>query len=1112
MNCGQRGSFKVSNVAHALQPMDPLIVLTFVTGTPKINVLVIALLFAAGAAFSYWSSSKLPHEIRIISSEPHNVWFEADIARVYSNMTKQRSNHYRTKVHPLFSISTYPVIDVLHKFGASKALAVTVLMSTIAGLWLILLYSVFRFLDLHILDAILFSSLALVSSAALFWISVPETFLFGSASILLVFAVSAAAKVKVLPESWYMVLSATSLSMTVTNWMAGIANTFVNNPWKRSVQITINAFFIVAILWALQKWLFPSAVFFTVFKEETNYVLLDKAGGFLDIIRVFFAHSMVMPEVAVQDNPLTDKWPQLSVQFAEIGSTGAIGLAGITIWLSLLFYGAISMVKDNRNDKFRLVLGLTIAGQLLLHLLYGNETFLYSLHWLPLLVIISSYGALTSLRPIVIAGTVVLLGIAASNNLGQFDHAIKILHAHAIKILHASERNGKPATERQLLINAIKDSPSLSWPRGKGHVILGNSGSSLEQKAYHEPGGNFSPGFTSFGVSFEFFDAQGSWVASSNSIPMDKIEQRLEADSHSIITRTPLYKAAWRPIEGGSWRLDFESTSVDGYSPVVKISSAGPAGGPIQRLDWEDNTLTVNQDQAISITPAPELVLFQDEREALIIRKGQSDDRWRSEDGFSTALLVLSGDKKYSLDITSKSRITHSDERYPHDQNRVSVSLSDSEFERSLDAQVFHLLGGIVGSETRPGDPANYPLNWLRDGAYVIVALAKAGQINVARSLAGEFFERDYFGGFGAEADAPGLAIWALDEVATRVDDVDFTKDLWPHIKRKAHLILEMLDAKRPISKPFSGPIVPSQKYRKYHYLSSVAKASKNGLIRGKMDNHYPIIFVNAVSYLGLTRAAEFAVRVGDKGSARHYLERAASLKAALSAMLEKTSSKTNPRTLIFGLWPSNVFANNQLYVQLLQEDWEKIRTPSGDYVNVPRWTYFNVAKAHQWLLAGDLDRTWKTLRWFWDNQASPGLYTWWEGDGEENSFHLWENARGWITPPHVTPHYWTAAEMLLLQLDMLAYENERDGETHIVIGGGFPPDMLKDPISVNGLQMRNGRLDWDWNGERVLVKWHGRGSPDFVLGKGFPADTDFEVMFSSSDQDRQTHSTEPQL
>ena len=1059
----------------------------------KINALMAILLFTAGALFSYWNSTKLPPELKLKSAEPENVWFQADIARVYDNITRRHSDHYRTKVHPLFSIVTNPVVSVLHKLGISKNLGVRLLMSTVTGLWLILLYSIFRFLDLKRFDAVLFSSLALVSSAALFWISVPETYLFGSVSILLVFAVSAAAKEKVLAERWYLLASATSLSMTVTNWMAGIAHTFVNKPWKRSIQITINAFFVVTVLWVLQKILFPSAEFLTAVSEEANYLLLDESGGIADKLSVFFAHSMLMPEISVQDNPWTENWPRLSVQLVGIGSTGAIGLVGLIIWLSLLLYGGISLLKDDNNAKFKRVMGLTLVGQLLLHQVYGDETFLYSLHWLPLLILLSAYGATTSRRSTVVTGAVVLLGITTANNLGQFDQVAKILHQ--------AEGIEKSGTERDILIHAIKDSPSLGWPRGTGHVILAESGSPLEHKGYHEPGGNFSPGFASFGVSFEFFDARGSWGASSNSLPMDSIEQRLDASSRAIITQTQLYEAAWRTIEGGGWRLDFESKSAGGYSPVVKISSAGPAGAPIQQLEWKNDTLRVNQDQVISITPVPELVLFQDERQALDINSERTEDQWSSEDGFSAALLVLSADRKYSLEVTPKSQLAHSDAPYPQHQNQVSVSLSSSEFAQSLDAQVFHLLNGVVGAETRPGDPANYPLNWLRDGAYIIVALAKAGQIDVARSLSGEFLEKDFFGGFGAEADAPGLAIWALDEVATRVDDVGFSKQLWPHINRKTELIVEMLDAKHRISKPFSGPIIPSLRSSNYSYLSLVAKASENGLIQGKMDKRYPIYFVNAVSYLGLNRAAEFAERVGDTASASRYQQRAAGLKTALSAMLEELPGKPDPRTLIVGLWPSDVAADDERYVQLLREDWDRERGPSGEYVDLPKWTYFNLAKAHQWLFAGDLDRTWKTLRWFWDHQASPGLYTWWEGDGEENSFHLWEKARGWIAPVHVTPHYWTAAEMLLLQLDMLAYEQHGDGETTIVIGGGFTSDMLKAPVSVNGLQMRHGRLDWHWDGETVLVQWHGLGSPQFALGKEFPVDAELEITVSISAQ-----------
>lgn len=65
-----------------------------------------------------------------------------------------------------------------------------------------------------------------------------------------------------------------------------------------------------------------------------------------------------------------------------------------------------------------------------------------------------------------------------------------------------------------------------------------------------------------------------------------------------------------------------------------------------------------------------------------------------------------------------------------------------------------------------------------------------------------------------------------------------------------------------------------------------------------------------------------------------------------------------------------------------------------GPVASVPLWTYFDLAETHQWLFLDRLDRTWATLNWFWDHQSSPGLYTWWEGKGEENSFGRWTRVR----------------------------------------------------------------------------------------------------------------------
>ncbi len=100
----------------------------------------------------------------------------------------------------------------------------------------------------------------------------------------------------------------------------------------------------------------------------------------------------------------------------------------------------------------------------------------------------------------------------------------------------------------------------------------------------------------------------------------------------------------------------------------------------------------------------------------------------------------------------------------------------------------------------------------------------------------------------------------------------------------------------------------------------------------------------------------------------------------------------------------------------------------------------------HQWLLLDQPDRVWRNFEWFCSMQTSPGLYTWWEGTREENTFHLWENVRGWVKPPHVTPHYWTAGEILALQVDMLAYVDESGSEPVLVIGGGVPKPWIGQP------------------------------------------------------------------
>jgi hypothetical protein len=258
------------------------------------------------------------------------------------------------------------------------------------------------------------------------------------------------------------------------------------------------------------------------------------------------------------------------------------------------------------------------------------------------------------------------------------------------------------------------------------------------------------------------------------------------------------------------------------------------------------------------------------------------------------------------------------------------------------------------------------------------------------------------------------------------------------------------------------------------------------------MDWQRPVLFVNAASYCGLLSAAQMAGRVGKDADAQLWRDRASGLKQAWAKSFA-SAEVDNERSYINGLFPAWVVSDKDAFAKKLAERRAKSHDPQDQLIDRPLWTYFNAAEAHQWLMLGQPDKAWNDLRWFWDNQASPGLFTWWEGKGEENTFHRWEQSRGWVAPQHVTPHYWTAAEVLLLQLDMLACLDESGHEPTLVIGAGIPKEWLDVTMSVKGLSTRLGKVDWEWRNGKMSVRLLGEKCP-IRLGPAFPSEAKVRV------------------
>jgi hypothetical protein len=310
-------------------------------------------------------------------------------------------------------------------FGFEGLTAVRSVIACLAAAWAVAVFALFRLMGLHRLDAVCFSLLAVASAAATFWWSVPETYGFASLTVVLALVVVASGERKSVSAFWYVTVSVLTLGLAVTHWFAGILAAFLHNTWQRTLQISVNALCIVLVVWDLKKHVFPNwrreEFFFYLPKERSDAAMLESAGGILAMLKSFFLHSMVMPEFVVSDRiARPDDWPIMLTQAAAPGSGSEWGVLAVGVWTLLLAMGAWALVTIKDRQSIRVAVGALILFQLALHSVYRDEVFVFSIHFLPLLVTLAAMAALTSQRRIALALCVLLIPAVAVNNILQF--------------------------------------------------------------------------------------------------------------------------------------------------------------------------------------------------------------------------------------------------------------------------------------------------------------------------------------------------------------------------------------------------------------------------------------------------------------------------------------------------------------------------------------------------------------------------------------------------------------------------------------------------------------------------------------------------------------------
>lgn len=1036
-----------------------------VPGVRRTDLLLVVGLAACAAALAWWGFGVAGPEMR--DGHYMDLLFQSDAPRVFENLTQRGSSHARSNVHPIYTILAYGGVRVLRLvFQVGPVTGARLFGSLVAAGWASLLYALLRLTGLRSGDAGVFAALGLGSSAAVVWLSVPETYALGSIGVMLPLLVLAASRYRPMPLWTWVVASAASFAITVTNWMAGLAAAWRGLGWRRTLGVSLGALALVTVLWGVQRLYFPTTQFF-VSHEEGAYLRAPTPSRVASVAAVFAANAVVLPATRRAD---VDPY-YVTVQRSRPGAGSASRMAAVAAWLVLLALGVREALRRWRDDRLVQVILLCLAGQFGLHALYGEETMLYALHWLPLLILVAGLAALGPWRPLALGLALLALGAGTGSNLRQLSALVDQLG------------NDRRQVRRQMRIR-----PGDPWPRGSGHVVLARSGSSDTLKAYVEPGGSLSPAARSFGISIWVKDTAGGLLTTSDAIPLDSIRQRFDwsdlAVPPPVEVATPWYTARWA-LDDHAWRLRLEPRA--GAHLELVLRSVGPAGGPVTGLVWDGHKLAVNRRWTVALQPTPKAVVLGEERADGWLDAGPGRTTVRDPLGWAFARFPIPADRPTELTIP-----------VPAEGDTMSLGplrlrLPDPDFEPALRAQVAHLLMGTVGDETRSADPLHVPVPWLRSGAYVITALARAGQLARARALAELMIQHDYYGGFGAEADAPGLGIWALTEVAAETGSAEYDRRIWPAVRRKADAIVGLLRTRDTVRVRVFNPIIP--RYSERPDNDVVAAPAIDGLIRGRMDHGWPTFYINAVSYLGLYDAATLAERLGHPTDAKRWRDHAAKIRVAWVRAFPGTGDE-NERTYTTALWPSEIAAGPDVQPALVRglAVRRERRDPGGEFRETPLWTYFELAEAHQWLALGHSDSAYSVLRWFWKRQSAPGLYTWWEDSTEHNSYRRWDKLRGWTNPPAVTPHYWTTAEVVLLQLDMLAMPAAGHRGTALILGAGVPAGWLADSLRVQGLRVRGRTVDWTWDRHRVRASV--RGAPiELRLGPAFPPGTPLELV-----------------
>lgn len=381
-------------------------------------------LLALGAAIMSWLASSLINP-ELLLWDNMNIWFGSDIPRVMKNMTVRIEGHNGSFKHPLFALLVWPPTALIHAIVGDAFTAVRIVMAANAACAVCLLMSLSSRIGLTRIDRILVTLLFIASSGFMFWYSVPETFAFGSTSILLaLFAAPYAVKKET--DLWpFVIFGLAGLSMTITNFgvfciallcglWAAQQHPSLKDVLLRAIKPLFFVLFTGAVLAVVQDQVFGDAgLFFNVkaLAGETKFIGQPNSAPLVWRPVILILGSIVTGGLSAV--PSVNRLPAGDVDIIALamptytlhdGTASGVQIIAACLFLIFFIGGIIAFLRLHIGGYLTAAATATLEAAslsaiffILLHMLYGSEVFLYSAHMLPLVVVILA-GGLMSVR------------------------------------------------------------------------------------------------------------------------------------------------------------------------------------------------------------------------------------------------------------------------------------------------------------------------------------------------------------------------------------------------------------------------------------------------------------------------------------------------------------------------------------------------------------------------------------------------------------------------------------------------------------------------------------------------------------------------------------------